>query len=390
MTAWRAATQAEIDGRAPEVKLIRGDAVVPEAVRWLWDGWMAAGKLHVLAGAPGTGKTTIALAFAATLSAAGRWPDGTQAVAGSVLIWSGEDDAKDVLVPRLRAMEADMSRVFFVDTVSENGQARPFDPATDLTALEQKVNTIGGIRFLIVDPIVSAVAGDSHKNAEVRRALQPLVTLGQRLDCAVLGISHFTKGTTGREPVERVTGSLAFAALARVVLVAAKLPEDRAEHESARMIARAKSNISPDTGGFGYDLQSDELVEYPGVYASRVLWGSAIDGSARELLAQAEHVNEDGSGQNARDFLLYLLSPGPMRASEVFRDADAHGYSKRQMQRARTALGAKVDKDGMQGGWKWSLPKMPSAREDAEGAGQDGVASSAPSLAAEAYRKRRG
>jgi hypothetical protein len=68
------------------------------------------------------------------------------------------------------------------------------------------------------------------------------VNLAQRLDCAALGITHFSKGTGGREPIERITGSLAFGALARVVLVAAKLPEDRPEGGPARILARAKSN----------------------------------------------------------------------------------------------------------------------------------------------------
>ncbi len=87
-------------------------------------------------------------------------------------------------------------------------------------------------------------------------------------------------------------------------------PRRSAEHEPARMIARAKSNISPDSGGFGYDLQHDELEGFPGVYASRVLWGPAIDGSARELLAQAEQVDEEGGADNAKEFLRYTLSAG--------------------------------------------------------------------------------
>jgi len=397
MTAWRKSTDAEVETRtqalasvSPEVSLIRGDSVSPVPIRWLWDGWLAAGKFHVLAGSPGTGKTTLALEFAAIVSRGEQWPDGTHAAIGNVVIWSGEDDAKDVLVPRLQAMGADMSRVFFVGSVLECGETRSFDPATDLAALEVKVAETGNVRLFVVDPIVSAVSGDSHKNAETRRALQPLVNLAQRFDCAVLGISHFTKGTSGRDPVERVTGSLAFGALPRVVMVAAKMPEDRGEREPARIFARSKSNIGPDAGGFAYDLRYDELEGFGGLYATRVVWGSYLNGSARELLATAEQADPDGNGQNAKEFLEYLLASGPMLASEVFRSAEAHGYSKRQMQRARTALRATIDKKGMRGGWHWSLAKMPSAHEDAEGAGQDGVASSAPSVAADAYRKRRG
>ena len=76
-----------------------------------------------------------------------------------------------------------------------------------------------------------------------------------------------------------------------------------------------------------------------------------------------------------------------MRASEVFKDAEAHGYSKRQMQRARAAIGARIDKLGMNGGWEWSLPKMPPGPEDAEDTEQDRLAPSAPSAE---YRRIRG
>jgi hypothetical protein len=370
--------------------LIRGDTVDPKPIRWLWDGYMAAGKFHVLAGQPGTGKTTIALDFAAIVSSGGLWPDGTRADAGNVLIWSGEDDAEDVLSPRLRAMGADMSRIYFVGDVRRGINSCAFDPASDLPALERKAQSIGGARLLIVDPIVSAVSGDSHKNAETRRSLQPLVNLAQRLGCAVLGISHLSKGTSGREPIERITGSLAFGALARVVLIAAKLPDDSSEAGPARILARAKSNISPDDGGFGYDLIHEDLDGFPGVFASRVSWGAPIDGTARQLLAKAEDVDEDGSGDNAREFLRYLLELGPKRASDVFRDAEAHGYSKRQMQRARSAIGATVDKLGMKEGWEWSLPKVPPRSEDAEDTEQNRMAPSAPSAESLAYRARRG
>ena len=154
-------------------------------------------------GQPGTGKTTIALDFAATVSSGGRWPDGTLAEPGNVVIWSGEDDTEDVLVPRLRAMAADMTRIFFVGTVRRGVDASAFDPASDMPALEDKAVSIGGVRLLIVDPVVSAVAGDSHKNAETRRSLQPLVNLAQRLDCTALhagGVSRYRIRYAGFEP----------------------------------------------------------------------------------------------------------------------------------------------------------------------------------------------
>jgi putative DNA primase/helicase len=299
-----------------------------------------------------------------------------------VLIWSGEDDPKDTLVPRLIANDADMARIYFVgDSLDPDGKPVSFDPARHMAARELEAARIGGVRLLIVDPVVSAVSGDGNSNTEVRRALQPIVDLAARLDCATLGISHFTKGSDGRDVVERVTGSLAFGAAARIVLAAAKLKGDD-EQTAGRIVARAKSNIGPDSGGFGYDLQQVELPDYPGVLASRVLWAEAIEGTARELLREAE-ADDEGDGSNPRQFLEKLLSDGPVPAAQIFGDAEAHGYSKRQMQRACKRLGIKPEKIGVSGGWRWAMPEDAAQRgygaEDTEDAEDTRLAKAAPS-----------
>ena len=160
------------------VILQNGADVKPVPIQWLWHFWIALGKLMILAGAPGAGKTTIVLALAATLSRGGKWPDGSRCEPGNVLIWSGEDDMADTLVPRLLAMGADMSKVYFITGARVDGETVPFDPARDMVTLNAKAKEIGDVKLLMVDPVASAVAGDSHKNGEVRRALQPLVDLG--------------------------------------------------------------------------------------------------------------------------------------------------------------------------------------------------------------------
>ena len=270
---------------AREVVLTCASNMRPEPITWLWNAWLACGKLHILGGAPGTGKTTIALNLAATLTTGGHWPDGTQSPIGNVAIWSGEDDPRDTLLPRLIAAGADCTRVHFIDGTQEGTERQPFDPARDIEPLRRKLAEIGNVRLLIVDPIVSAVTGDSHKNAEVRRSLQPLADLAEDLRCALLGITHFSKGTGGRSPVERLNGSLAFGALARVVLVAAKNQNETEDGRGTRIFCRAKSNIGRDDGGFEYDLQQGELPEDPDIIASAVRWGEALEGTARELLA---------------------------------------------------------------------------------------------------------
>jgi hypothetical protein len=358
----RRALAAGSDGPAPAVILRSAADLTPEPVRWLWPGWLAAGKLHIVAGAPGTGKTTLAMAVAATLTTGGRWPDGSTAQAGAVAIWSGEDDPADTLLPRLLAAGADPSRVHFVAAVEDGDGTRPFAPAEDMPALSEALSALPDPpALLIVDPVVSAVAGDSHKNAEVRRALQPLVDLGQRHRCAVLGISHFSKGTAGRDPTERVTGSLGFGALARVVMATAKRSD---EDGGGRMLARAKSNLGPDGGGYVYDLEPCEPV--PGIVTTRVVWGDALDGTARELLASAEATADDDERtamDEAREFLLTELAAGPMAAKDVYKAARECGIAERTLKRAKSALGVTAEKAAFRAGWRWALPAKETTKE---------------------------
>jgi putative DNA primase/helicase len=352
-----------VSDSASRVSLIRGDSLEPEPIDWLWPGWLAAGKLHVLAGVPGVGKSTLAMALAASVTTGGRWPDGAHAGMGRVAIWSGEDDPTDTLVPRLMASGADMSRIHFIGSVLSLDGKRPFDPARDVEPLKRELLELGDVRLLIVDPIVSAITGDSHKNAEVRRGLQPLVDLAALMRCALLGITHFSKGTAGRDPAERVTGSLAFGALARVVLVAAKHKEEGEDGRTTRILCRAKSNIGPDDGGFEYDLQQSELKAHPGIFASYVLWGNPVEGTARELLAEAEDLG-DGEGRSlgdAKRFLADLLSDGPMSRKAIQADADGAGYAWATIRRAKDALGVDAVKEGGYFGkgrqqWLWRLP----------------------------------
>ena len=352
------------------VVLLRGSDVKPEPVTWLWRDWLAVGKLHVLAGAPGQGKTTIALAMAATITSGGRWPDGSPCAPANVLIWSGEDDPADTLVPRLLAMGADLKRVYFVSGTRVAGELQLFDPARDLVLLTAQAERIGSVALLVVDPVVSTVAGDSHKNGEVRRALQPLVDLAATLRVAVLGISHFTKGSAGRDPVERVTGSIAFGAVARIVMCAAKVNGKDGSEAERRILARAKSNIGPDDGGFEYSIEQTEVRR--DITASMVRWGRAVDGTARELLAEAEtepttgSVEQTSALEGAVDFLRQLLT-GPTPSNTVQAEAKQAGLAWATVRRAADTLDV-IRKKGSDG-WYWQLPfAHQHAHEDAQGA----------------------
>lgn len=343
---------------AVRLELIRAADVKPAAVSWLWPGWLARGKFHLLAGAPGTGKTTIAIALAAAASARNPWPSGYRSkTAGNVLFWTGEDDVQDTLVPRLIAAGADLDRVHFLgDRLHTDGTRRAFDLATDVPLLADAARSMrGGFALIVVDPVVTAVAGDSHKNNDVRRALQPLVDIAARQRAAVVGISHLSKGTVGRDPLERITGSIAFAAVARVVMVAAK--RTAGESGPERLLARVKSNIGPDGGGVGYAL---EQVEGDGLPASVVRWGSGLEGSARELLGEIEEdpEEEENGRSDSREWLRDLLRDGEMLVPDIRRAADAAGFSWRTVQRWSDRAGISRRKEGFGSGarWFWSLP----------------------------------
>jgi putative DNA primase/helicase len=352
--------------KAGDVELITADTIEPEGIDWIWPGWLAAGKLHLIAGSPGTGKTTISLSMAAIMTRAGALPCGALAQLSSVLMWTGEDDLADSIVPRFLACGGDGSRLHFVKGVrEEDGSSRPFDPAYDLDQLVTKARAIRNLKLLIIDPVVSTISGDSHKNTETRRALQPLVDFAASAGVAVLGVTHYSKGTAGRDPAERVTGSLAFVAVSRLVMVTAKPKEPG---ESWRLV-RAKSNIGPDGGGFEYDLQQVPVDEPKGIYGQSVAWGASLEGSAQALLAEVEAPQEQGNSPAlvaAVNWLSEILGTGTVAQQFVEEQAQALGHKWATIRRAKKALGVESIKRGTKGGWYWRMPNVLNDVEHAQ------------------------
>jgi putative DNA primase/helicase len=209
-----------------------------------------------------------------------------------------------------------------------------------------------------IDPVVMMVAGDSHKNTEVRRGLQPLADLAAARSCVALGVTHLTKGTGARDPIERVTGSLAYAAGPRVVMMSAK-PLDPAQKWR---LVRVKSNIGPDGGGFEYSLAQEPLPGWDGVSGQRVLWGAPLAGTARELLNDIElPAGDDGKAPRqsaAARFLEGLLADGAVPVATIQKEADAAGHAWRTIRRASDELEVITVKSGFaaEGRWAWRLP----------------------------------
>ena len=231
----------------------------------------------------------------------------------------------------------------------------PFDPAQDIHELHKAVESIGGVSLLIIDPIVSAVAGDMHRANDVRRSLQAVVDFAEVHTCAVIGITHFAKGGAGKSPADRVIGSQAFGALARMVLVAAK-----EEDSTRRVLARAKSNIAPDDGGIAYSIELSTIEG--GIEATHVMWDGILEGTAREILGDVEH-DENGSGSGSEgieQMLTDLLADagGKMPAKAVKAEVSDAGYSWTAANNAKSKLGIESAKEpgSKTGGWFWYLP----------------------------------
>ncbi|WP_292532849.1 AAA family ATPase [Methylocystis sp.] len=358
--------------RAPRSDKPRGKRVLlkcaadikPKGYDWVWKHYLVRDKMHIIAGTKGDGKSTLAFQIATIISTGGLFPDGAQAQKGNVLIWSGEDGEDDTIVPRLMAMGADLKRIFILSEVDENGKKRPFDPGVDLENVETVVAQIdGGVALTILDPIASAVkpGTDSHKNAETRQGLQPVVDFAKKHHCAVVGVHHLTKGTRGNTPVERVTGSLAFAAIPRVVLMTATR-QTVEDGQSPRVLVRAASNIGPSGGGFGYDIEETFVHDADGVAfpASRIKWGESIAGPAKALLDAAETAETSEEKRRpalaaAKTFLSDMLRDGPRLAAEIFEAAAADGHTKSTIKRAKDEMRIKSRK-AASGAWDWALP----------------------------------
>src|SRR5262245_11836019 len=158
---------------APLYEARRLADIAAEHIRWLWPQRVALGKLSLLAGQPGLGKSQLTLAMAAAVTTGGDWPDGTRAPLGSVVLVSCEDDAADTIRPRLGAAGADLRRVQMFDwAVSRDKKGATarlsFDVAEHVPSLAALVARIGDTRLIVIDPITAYMgSADSHKTADV-------------------------------------------------------------------------------------------------------------------------------------------------------------------------------------------------------------------------------
>lgn len=345
-TTSRPTAQTEAESDAPDLVIM--STVFPEDVTWLWPGRIPCGKLSLIIGDPGQGKSTATLDLAARVSRGLPWPDGGAAPWGGVVLLTAEDGLADTVRPRLDAMEADVSRVAVLRGIKVPGQAipDPFRLDEDLVHLETAINQMGA-RLVVVDPI-SAYLGDSdsYKDADIRRVLAPLAALAERTGAAVVGVLHLTKDSQ-RKVLYRAQGSLGFVAASRAVFAVAADKDD----PERRLLLPIKCNLGPTPPGLAFRL-------VPTGSAARVEWSEEpVTVGVEEALAGPEPPQERSERTEAENFLRNILADGPVEAKEVFAGAGALGIKDRTLNRAKASLKIKAEKDGFRGPWLWSLPQ---------------------------------
>lgn len=349
-------------GQCPNKKLVLTPAseIEPEPIDWVWKDWLAKGKLTLLAGAGGAGKTTISLSIASAISSGGTFPDGSPSNQGSVLIWSGEDDSSDVLVPRLIAANASLEKISFITGIRSANGKRNFNPQTDIAELRSAMREIGNTALLVIDPLVSFVDGNMSQANVVRMSLQPLLDLAQDNGCAIIGITHFSKGGQGKDVTERVIGSQAFSAVARMVWVAAtnKVSGDG-------VLARSKSNLGSTEGGYLYQVREKEI-GVKGICSTYISWMGYKTGSTQKIIDEIDpsYDSQNNSGQlyECATWMLELLTDigGSGTKKDIIHLGANSGYSQSTIQRARSQLNLVVSQTGF-GKDKVSLWSLPSS-----------------------------
>ena len=344
--------------------------VQPSKVEWLWPRRMAIGKITMLAGDPGLGKSFCSIDIAARVSAGAPWPDLPDArqQPGGVIILSAEDALDDTIRPRLDAARADPSRVCALEAIRE------LDPMTgkprhrglhldkDIANLEWALEQVPDCRLVVIDPI-SSYMGDanSHNNAEVRGLLAPLSELATRRRVAVLCISHLNKGAG--DAMYRVMGSLAFVAAARAGYAVLKDAKD--DMGERRLVLPIKNNLGDDKSGLAYRIMEAPGHDQPyvawepeAVYmtVSEALGAGTGKGEARDSPDDREQRKLQVS--EAAEWLAGYLADGGKPAREVIEAAKTDGISQRTLERAKPEAQVVACREGFAHGGRWVWRKV--------------------------------
>jgi hypothetical protein len=317
-------------------------------VRWLWERYLPRGKLAILDGDPGVGKSLLALDLAARLSRGGYLPDGTAAADRPhvTLILSGEDGAEDTLRPRAEATGGDLDRVLVV--ASTDGPLPRF-PA-DVPALEESIRAHRA-DLVVIDPVMAFLPPEVAANSDqcVRGALNVLAELAERTDCTILLVRHLRKKEGGKA-IHRGLASVGIIGSVRAGLMAAPHPAD----PELRVLAVTKTNLARKPPALGFRLVGDDAGR------AAVAWEGPLDvpADALGLPVPVPLFPRD----RAADWLHRELARGPRKVTELLAAAAEAGIPDRTLERAKAELRVKAQFVHSRGGeraWYWYDPCAP-------------------------------
>ena len=323
-------------------------------------GRFARGKFGLIAGLPDMGKGQIAAFIAAAVTAGVELPcDEGSAPQGNVIWFNAEDGARDTVLPRLVAAGADLKRIIFVNGARVGGVEKMFSLVTDLQLLRAKIEEIGNVVLVIIDP-VSAYLGvgkvDGRSATDVRGVLSPLKDMAEELHVAVIGIAHFNKKDDIKSALLRVSDSIAYVAAARHVYAVLDDPEDK----NSKLFVKAKNNLARDTKalryGMGVKIVGRDQKLGVDIDAPYIVWHPQhVEITANEAMAAA---GGHTAKREAKEFLLERLEAGPVRADDIIDAAKQNGIAKNTLYRAKKELGVRSRKEPgkTSGGWLWELP----------------------------------
>lgn len=360
------------NGDAPNrLELTWLNEVSEERLTWTWLGWLPDRALAFLDGDPGLGKSVIWANLVARYTRGSYVPLSSKArfPGGKALIIADEDHLASVIVPRLRAAGADLTKVAKVGLRrDQGGNIVPFSVPEDMQRLIEAVKE-SGAGLVVIDPM-SAYLSESIKSfneASVRRATLPLAILAQEHNVIILAIRHLTKEVGNKKALYRGQGSIGFSGQARSVMLLGEHPDQ----EGHLVLAQTKGNYAHGRTP-SLELKVEPWGEDPDIPAIR--WVGRSDLTADDLLSAGDSRTAAPERLEAEQALRHVLEAnGPTPAKEVFRLMNEAGHAKRTVERAKVKLGIRSEAihndQGKFVGWRWLPPesdrpkiKMPRRR----------------------------
>ncbi|WP_327711301.1 AAA family ATPase [Streptomyces sp. NBC_00464] len=358
---------APVEQVGRKLRLTRASDIEPEPVVWAWldenEGRIPAGALSVAAGREGTGKSSFGMWMAAQITR-GLLPGNYYGRPRAVFYVAVEDSWKQTIVPRLIGAGADLDLVYRVEAVEAEYGETTLSLPQDNSLMEQAIRD-HDVALVVLDPLMSCIGKgiDTHRERDVRTALDPLARMADRTGCVLLGIAHFGKGA-GTDPSALITGSGAFKNVPRAVFGFA-----RDEDNDCRVMTQSKNSLGrADLPSLSYNIETTEVPTKKGIASvGRFLFTGESVRSVSEILAQGQE-GDRGERDEAGAWLVDYLADngGEASAGDVIKAAEKDGFAKHTVQRARSKVGVTSQKSGFGKGWVWVLSVTDDTEEHAK------------------------